>query len=281
MTSALFPRWTGVLALVLLAASGCADGSNPPDSATDADPAETTTDSESDAMTGNEPESAETSESEQKFGPAPEGKVLRHAVFFSFRDTTSEEQVQEVVDAFRQLPEKIDAITDFAWGTNNSPEKLDDGYTHCFLLTFNDEAGRAEYLPHPAHKEFGQVLSGRNDQTFVFDYWGTPAEDLPEKPLLHAVFFRFKDDASPEGIRRVEEAFAELPQKIPEIAAFEWGTNNSPENKDDGFTHCFLVTFASEEDRATYLDHPDHLAFVEVLKPVLDAPRVLDFWAQQ
>ena len=84
---------------------------------------------------------------EKEYPPAPEGKVLRHAVFFSFRDTTTEKEVQEVVDAFRALPSKIDAIIDFAWGINNSPESLDDGFTHCFLLTFKDEAGRAEYLP--------------------------------------------------------------------------------------------------------------------------------------
>ena len=88
-----------------------------------------------------------------QFEPAPEGKVLRHAVFFSFRDTTSEEDVTAVVDAFRGLPDKIDAIIDFSWGTNNSPEGLDDGYTHCFFLTFKDKAGRQAYLPHPAHKE--------------------------------------------------------------------------------------------------------------------------------
>lgn len=272
----------GICGLSLLM-SGCGESSSESASETNPESVDDLAAASAEASEGTGMSDAESEEDPpaEEFGPAPEGKVLRHAVFFGFRDSTSEEQIQEVVDAFRGLPEKIDAITDFAWGTNNSPEKLDDGFTHCFLLTFKDEAGRAEYLPHPAHKEFGKVLSGRNDQTFVFDYWGTPAEELPEKQLLHAVFFRFKEDAPEEGIRKVEEEFAALPSKIPEIKAFEWGTNNSPETKDDGFTHCFLVTFASEEDRQVYLDHPDHVAFVEVLKPVLDAPRVLDFWAQQ
>ena len=256
---------------LLLAVSGCGD----PDVAVDP-----SSDGEDELVPELNDES-DSPEVVQEFGPAPEGKVLRHAVFFSFRDTTTEEEVTAVVDAFRGLPEKVEEITDFAWGTNNSPEDLDDGYTHCFLLTFKDEAGRAAYLPHPAHKEFGSVLSGKNDQTFVIDYWGTPAENPPEKQLKHAVFFRFKEDAAEADITKVEEAFAALPGKIPEIKAFEWGTNNSPETKDDGFTHCFMVTFDSEEGRKIYLDHPDHLAFVDVLKPVLDAPRVLDFWAEQ
>jgi hypothetical protein len=208
-------------------------------------------------------------------------QVLRHAVFFSFKDTSSDEEVSQVVNAFRALPSKIDAITDFQWGTNNSPEGHDDGFTHCFLLTFKDEAGRAVYLPHDEHKAFGDVLRPHMDKVFVIDYWGTTPETPIEKQLKHAVFFKFKDDAPAEDVKAVEDAFAALPTKIDAIKAFEWGKNNSPEKHDHGFTHCFMVTFDSEEGRAAYLRHPDHEAFVEVLKPVLDKVRVLDFWAEE
>ncbi|MEZ6061748.1 MAG: Dabb family protein [Planctomycetaceae bacterium] len=213
--------------------------------------------------------------------PPQPGQVLRHAVFFSFKDESSEEDVQSVVNAFRELPSKIDSIIDFEWGTNNSPEGLDDGFTHCFLLTFKDGAGRAEYLPHEAHKAFGDVLRPHMKDVFVIDYWGTPAEPPVDNALRHAVFLKFNDDAAAEDIAKVEAGFAELPSKIDTIRAFEWGTNNSPEKHDDGFTHAFLVTFGSEGDRAAYLPHADHEAFVEVLKPVMDKVRVLDFFAQK
>lgn len=209
------------------------------------------------------------------------GKALRHAVFFSFKDSSTEENIQAVADAFAALPSKIDVITDFQWGVNNSPEGLDDGFTHCFLLSFADEAGRDAYIPHPAHSgEFADVLRPHMKDVFVFDYWGTNPETEIEKELKHAVFFKFKDDASPEDVKKIEEAFAALPSKIESIKAFEWGKNNSPEGKADGFTHCFMVTFDSEEGRQAYLPHPDHKAFVEILMPVLDKVRVLDFWEQ-
>lgn len=224
---------------------------------------------------------ASDSEAEVQYSPAPDGKVLRHAVFFSFQEDSTDDDIQRIVDAFRELPSKIPEIIDFEWGVNNSPEGLNDGLTHCFLLTFKDEAGRAAYLPHEAHKAFGDVLRGHNDKVFVIDYWGTPAEEPLEKELKHAVFFRFKADAGPEEIHKVEQAFAALPGKIAEIKRFEWGTNNSPEKHSEGFTHCFMVTFDSEDGRAAYLPHPEHLAFVETLKPILDAPRVLDFWASE
>lgn len=223
----------------------------------------------------NQPEKTPT------FEPAPAGKVLRHAVFFSFKESSTKEDIQRIVAAFRDLPSKIPEIIDFQWGVNNSPEGRNDGFTHCFLLTFKDEAGRAAYLPHDAHKAFGDVLRGHNDKVFVIDYWGDANQEPLEKELKHAVFFRFKKDAAAEQIQKVEAAFAELPSKIDAIKRFEWGINNSPERHAAGFTHCFMVSFDSEEGRAAYLPHPDHLAFVEILQPVLDAPRVLDFWAEK
>ena len=215
------------------------------------------------------------------FEPAPAGKVLRHAVFFSFKKESSQEDIQGVVDAFRELPSKIAEITDLQWGVNNSPEGLNDGFTHCFLLTFKGEAGRAAYLPHAAHKDFGDMLRPQNDKVFVLDYWGNSAAEPLKKELKHAVFLRFKKDATAEEIQKVEAAFAELPSTIDTIKRFEWGLNNSPERHADGFTHCFMVTFDSEEGREAYLPHPQHLAFVKLLGPVLDAPRVLDFWAKK
>jgi hypothetical protein len=207
-------------------------------------------------------------------------QMLRHAVFFKFKESSSGANIQGVVDAFRGLPAKIDLISDFVWGTNNSEEGFDDGFTHCFLLSFHDDAGRAAYLPHPDHKVFGSVLRPHMDDVFVIDYWGT-SRPGPDKQLKHAVFFKFKEEASAEEVKAIEEAFAALPQQIDTIKAFEWGINNSPEKHDDGFTHCFMVTFDSEEGRAKYLPHAAHKAFVEVLLPVLDKVRVLDFWAKK
>tara|TARA_R110002072_G_scaffold302999_3_gene491123 strand:+ start:58745 stop:59584 length:840 start_codon:yes stop_codon:yes gene_type:complete len=262
--------------LVIAACVSCGPADAPTSSST-------TTVLEDTNVTDSTAETSETTEPAEATPPetatSPEdhsGQVLRHAVFFSFKETATENDIKGVIAAFAELPSKIDSIIDFQWGTNNSPEGKDDGFTHCFFLTFKDEAGRAEYLPHPDHKAFGDVLRPHNDKVFVIDYWGTPQEKM-ENELKHAVFFKFKDDASPEAVKEVEEAFAALPSKIDTIKAFEWGRNNSPERHSHGFTHCFMVTFADDTGRAAYLPHADHQAFVEVLKPNLDKVRVLDF----
>ena len=98
-------------------------------------------------------------------------KVLRHVVMFSFKEGSTPEQIKEVTDAFAALPKKIKQIKTFEWGINNSPEDLVQGYTHCFSLSFASEKDRAIYLPHPAHKAFGEVLRPILDKVLVFDYW--------------------------------------------------------------------------------------------------------------
>ncbi|UUO04736.1 Dabb family protein [Blastopirellula sp. J2-11] len=103
----------------------------------------------------------------------------------------------------------------------------------------------------------------------------------PEKLLRHVVIFKFKEGVKPSDQKMVEEAFAALPGKISQIADFEWGTNNSPEMLDKGFTHCFLVTFKSEADREAYLPHPAHKEFVELLLPHLEEAFVIDYWASK
>ncbi|MGD9127821.1 MAG: Dabb family protein [Planctomycetia bacterium] len=101
----------------------------------------------------------------------PEGKKLRHVVLFKFKEGTSQEDIQKVVDAFSALPEKIPQIADFEWGTDISPEGKSKGFTHCFFLTFANEADRDAYLPHPAHKAFGDVLRPHSEDVFVVDYY--------------------------------------------------------------------------------------------------------------
>lgn len=100
------------------------------------------------------------------------------------------------------------------------------------------------------------------------------------KMLRHVVLFKFKDESKPEDVKKVEDAFAELSDKISLIKDFEWGTNSSPENLNQGLTHCFFVSFSSDKDRDDYLIHPDHKAFVEVLRPHLDRVTVVDYWTK-
>jgi hypothetical protein len=97
--------------------------------------------------------------------------LLRHVVLFKFKDTSTEEDVAQVQEAFNGLPSKISEIKGYEWGLNNSPENLNKGLTHCYFLTFTSEADRDAYLIHPDHKAFGEVVGPHIDDVLVVDYW--------------------------------------------------------------------------------------------------------------
>lgn len=96
---------------------------------------------------------------------------LRHVVCFAYKEGTSKADINKINKAFRALKNKIDGITAFEMGENNSPEGLNDGFTHCYLVSFDSEESRKKYLPHPAHKDFVALLKPHLEKVFVIDYW--------------------------------------------------------------------------------------------------------------
>ena len=98
-------------------------------------------------------------------------------------------------------------------------------------------------------------------------------------PVRHVVVFKYKPGTSAEQIKQVTDAFRGLAKKIPGITAFEDGVNNSPENKNLGFTHVYQLTFKDVAARDAYLPHPDHKKFGELLGKlkVVDDVFVVDY----
>jgi len=98
--------------------------------------------------------------------------------------------------------------------------------------------------------------------------------------LRHIVLYKFKETTTQAQIDEVSAEFKGLPGKIPGIVGFEAGTNVSPEGKSEGFTHAFVVSFATEKDRDAYIVHPAHQDFVSIVKDRREKVIVIDFWVR-
>lgn len=96
--------------------------------------------------------------------------MLRHLVLLKFKPEATTAQVGDVVQAFVALPAQVSAVKALEWGTDVSPEGLGKGFTHSFLLSFADAAGRDAYLPHPAHQAFVARLQPVLADVLVIDY---------------------------------------------------------------------------------------------------------------
>ena len=100
-------------------------------------------------------------------------RVLKHIVMYKFHDTLTAAQVEEVVDAFGKMTQQIDTVIGYEHGTNVSQEMKSEGFTHVFVVTFTDEAGRAIYLKHAAHDTYVLLAKERREKVIVLDYWTT------------------------------------------------------------------------------------------------------------
>ena len=109
--------------------------------------------------------------------PLPPGAV-RHVVVFKYKPTATEAQIAELTRAFGALKDQIPGILAFEHGVNHSPENMHQGFTHVYVMIFESAAARDAYLPHPAHKAFGDLVGrlGIWAGGFVVDYTPTPTE---------------------------------------------------------------------------------------------------------
>jgi hypothetical protein len=102
----------------------------------------------------------------------PNKGEVKHIVVFKWKSSATADQINQVTVAFKDLKHKIPGIVSIEHGVNNSPENLNKGFTHIYLLTFENVAARDAYLPHPEHKKFGALLGKLNvmEEVFVVDF---------------------------------------------------------------------------------------------------------------
>jgi hypothetical protein len=96
--------------------------------------------------------------------------TLRHVVLFGFGKAQSRAAIAEVVRRFAELKALVPSVDDFEWGENSSPEGLDNGHSHVFLLTFANAQARDAYLVHPDHAAFANWVQPFVSSVTVLDY---------------------------------------------------------------------------------------------------------------
>lgn len=98
---------------------------------------------------------------------------LRHVVLFKFHDTASPADIAKVEGEFRALASgKVPQVRSFESGTHVGKETSNQGFTHAFLLTFDNEQDRDIYMAHPDHKAFVQLQQGIVEKKVVVAFHG-------------------------------------------------------------------------------------------------------------
>ena len=95
---------------------------------------------------------------------------VKHAVVVRLKPETPEEATRAILQALDDLRHTIPGLLDFSGGSYSSPEGLNQGFTHGFIMTFADAASRDVYLPHPAHEAVKGQIVPHVDSILAFDF---------------------------------------------------------------------------------------------------------------
>ena len=100
--------------------------------------------------------------------------MIHHVVLFRFRPDAEQAAIEGVFTDLAGLGAKIPGILSYAGGPYSSPEGLNKGYTHGFVMGFEDAVARDAYLPHPEHEKVKakilELLDGGLDGVVAFDF---------------------------------------------------------------------------------------------------------------
>jgi hypothetical protein len=102
--------------------------------------------------------------------PARKRIEVSHVVCFKFKGGVSRQEIEQVAIDFRRMAKRTSLVRSIKYGRNNSPEKLNNGLTHCFVLTFKSTRERDQYLVHREHQEFSRSIEPLLADVFVIDF---------------------------------------------------------------------------------------------------------------
>ena len=99
--------------------------------------------------------------------------MIRHIVLVKFKSDISEAQIADIFAELHEIKAQIPGVLDITAGRSESPEQIERGYMHGFVVDFTDWEALQTYQDHPDHKVLGGKLVanavGGIDGILVFD----------------------------------------------------------------------------------------------------------------
>jgi len=96
--------------------------------------------------------------------------AMKHYGVFQFKDGTTQADIDSCFAALMSMVGKIPGLEHMSHGPYDSDEGLNDGFTHGFIMTFDNGASRDVYLPHPIHEDVKAIVVPHLERFIVFDF---------------------------------------------------------------------------------------------------------------
>jgi heme-degrading monooxygenase HmoA len=89
---------------------------------------------------------------------------------FQFKEGVSNTDIENCFMTMKGMIGKIPGFLEMEYGSYDSTEGLNDGYTHGFIMTFDSPESREAYLPHPVHEKVKDLVVPKLERVVVFDF---------------------------------------------------------------------------------------------------------------
>ena len=107
----------------------------------------------------------------------------------------------------------------------------------------------------------------------------TNAQNNSSTLLRHIVIITFKQDASADSIKALDDVYMGL-SKSPLVKDFEMGINVS--TRDSGVVkHVYVTSFASKDDMKLYAKIPEYARLFKISLPISEDVTVADYWVNK
>jgi hypothetical protein len=84
--------------------------------------------------------------------------MIRHIVLTKFSPETPEDKIAEIYAGLSALADKLPGAQNFTGGRSESPEQIEHGYMHGFIIDFDSWDALQNYADNPEHQALGGQL---------------------------------------------------------------------------------------------------------------------------
>ena len=84
--------------------------------------------------------------------------MIRHIVLTKFKPDVSEETIKGIYNGLAAVTETLEGAANFTGGRSQSPEQIERGYMHGFVIDFDSWEALQTYTDNEDHKALGGQL---------------------------------------------------------------------------------------------------------------------------
>lgn len=85
--------------------------------------------------------------------------MIRHIVLTRFKPDVSEQTIENIYAELAAVSETLEGAGGFTGGRSKSPEQIERGYMHGFVIDFDNWEALKRYADNQAHQALGKQIA--------------------------------------------------------------------------------------------------------------------------